>query len=396
MARFTISLGRRGFCDALAARFSPLAGDPTRPSRICRICVFGFVRGPRHLPALHDISEDVVPAGFRQSTNALPTDPFEQVSVSDVLAAFRKGIEEQIGPDDHESHFNLGVAYFEMGLLEEAIEEFEIAAADLTRGAECRGWIGLCFRGQGHNDRAIQSFSSAIKTPGTTDHQKAAFFFELAVSLDAAGERMKASKMLQQVRALDPDFPRGLTIEQDPRDFRSVREAFAGGTSRDAYVQTGESKASSALDNIFTLESSLRIEPENVRARITLAELCVKVGRVVDAAHHYFLAAAGYREAGATLRAVASYEMVLRLGIAGLMPRAHAGLADLCDEMGTAEGERHRRESQVAAPPPTVPGCSFCGKETDFFRPPARGETTTICAPCLLAARDVFVRTPTA
>lgn len=402
MARFTISLGRCGFCDALAGRFSPLAGDARRPARICRACVTRFVDPPRSLPALVDISEDIAPTRFWRSDSArdLPAEPAEQVSVVDVLRAFRKRVDEVIGTDDREARYNLGIAYYEMGLLDEAIDEFEIASAEPALGAECRALIGICFRAQGHTDRAIQSFSSAIKAPGISDGQKAVFFFELAVSLESVGERAKARKMMKQVRLLDPAFPRALPVADNDRDFRSVREAFAGGGSRDAYRNSREDDSGSGvLFDLAALETKLRTEPEHVRARITLAALCVKLGRTTVAAHHYLLAAVGYRRAGSPLKAVAAYEMVLRIGVSGLVAQAHVGLAELCDEMGTLEAESHRRAAREAGDGATgdlAPICSFCDLPQSLLRPPAQSETTTICADCIAEARELFSHTPTA
>ena len=52
---------------------------------------------------------------------------------------FKKGVEEQAGREDSDTHYNLGIAYKEMGLLDEAIAEFL-----LTREG--------CFRQHGYED----------------------------------------------------------------------------------------------------------------------------------------------------------------------------------------------------------------------------------------------------
>lgn len=151
---------------------------------------------------LGDIFEDI-----EEDDDAAPAfDENEQVSVGDVLREFRKGVEKQIGSEDKESRYNLGIAFREMGLLDEAIGEFEIAGGAPERKADCLSMVGICQRDKGDNAAAIQSFSAAIKTPGTNDKQKASFFYELAATLEITGEMAKAQKMLQQVQALDPSF----------------------------------------------------------------------------------------------------------------------------------------------------------------------------------------------
>jgi tetratricopeptide (TPR) repeat protein len=161
---------------------------------------------------LGDIFEDIEEEG-----DAAPSfDENEQVSVGDVLREFRKGIDAQIGTEDKDARYNLGIAYREMGLLDEAIGEFQIASEEASRKPDCQSMIGICQRDKGDLDAAIQSFSSALKTPGLNEKQKASFFYELATTLEMSGETAKAQKAFQQVQTLEPGF-------------RDVVEKLAGG-----------------------------------------------------------------------------------------------------------------------------------------------------------------------
>jgi tetratricopeptide (TPR) repeat protein len=151
---------------------------------------------------LGDIFEEI-----EEEEEAAPAfDENEQVSVGDVLREFRKGVEKQIGTEDKDARYNLGIAYREMGLLDEAIGEFQIASEDTARRPDCLSMIGICQRDKGDLDAAIQSFSGALKTPGLNEKQKASFFYELATTLEMSGETAKAQKAFQQVQALDPGF----------------------------------------------------------------------------------------------------------------------------------------------------------------------------------------------
>lgn len=152
---------------------------------------------------LGDIFEEIED---EEDSNAPAFDENEQVSVGDVLREFRKGIDAQIGTEDKEARYNLGIAYREMGLLDEAIGEFQIAGEDTIRKADCLSMIGICQRDKGDYAASVQSFSAAIKTPGTNEKQKASFFYELATTLELDGQPAKAQKMFQQVQALDPGF----------------------------------------------------------------------------------------------------------------------------------------------------------------------------------------------
>lgn len=154
---------------------------------------------------LGDIFEEIE----EEEDSAPAFDENEQVSVGDVLREFRKGVDKQIGTEDKDARYNLGIAYREMGLLDEAIGEFQIASEEPSRKADCLSMIGICQRDKGDMDAAIQSFSTAIKTAqsqGMNEKQKASFFYELATTLELAGEAGKAQKAFQQVQALDPGF----------------------------------------------------------------------------------------------------------------------------------------------------------------------------------------------
>lgn len=80
--------------------------------------------------------------------------------------------------------------------------------------------------------------------------------------------------------------------------------------------------------------------------------------------------------------------------VVGLTLLAHRELAEVCDELGTGEGEQHRQDAQdlepAAAEDLAIFACSFCDARADFVRPPARTETVTACVDCLLAAQLVF------
>ena len=73
----------------------------------------------------------------------------DQVDFSDMLERFKQGIAENVSDEDHEAHYDLGVAYKEMGLLDEAI-----AAMAITPGGT---WLDGTFGGGGHARRILEA-----------------------------------------------------------------------------------------------------------------------------------------------------------------------------------------------------------------------------------------------
>src|SRR6185295_11940287 len=56
-----------------------------------------------------------------------PNEPPIPMGLDDVFEEFKQDIDEDLGDSDYETHYSLGIAFREMGLLEEAIAEFQKA-----------------------------------------------------------------------------------------------------------------------------------------------------------------------------------------------------------------------------------------------------------------------------
>ena len=68
---------------------------------------------------------------------------------TDTIGGIRQAIDQQVGAEDHQTHYQLGIAFKEMGLLDEAIGEFQQAANDPNTFMTCCSMLGLCFRDKG-------------------------------------------------------------------------------------------------------------------------------------------------------------------------------------------------------------------------------------------------------
>ncbi|MDX1764795.1 MAG: hypothetical protein R3231_10775, partial [bacterium] len=68
---------------------------------------------------------------------------FGESDVMNIFSEFREGVQREVGNEDHETHYNLGIAYLEMGLIDEACEEFMTASRDERRAMDCMTMIGL-------------------------------------------------------------------------------------------------------------------------------------------------------------------------------------------------------------------------------------------------------------
>jgi len=123
-----------------------------------------------------------------------------------VFSAFKKGVSQTLSESDHEAHFDLGIAYREMGLFEDAKGEFHAAMLNPDREIECRHMLGLCCLEQEQFEEAIGEFEQIARSPSVNDEQKLSAQFDLGRAWEALGERERAREAYEMVAAVDPSF----------------------------------------------------------------------------------------------------------------------------------------------------------------------------------------------
>ncbi len=127
-------------------------------------------------------------------------------SVDELFAAFREGVEKQVQGDDYDTHYNLGIAYKEMMLLEPAIEEFKRAMDDPERTQECCSMLSICEQVQGNQDGAIEWLHKGIHAPGFPPEDSIGLRYDLGELLLSMGRPEEAQVEFQAVHALNPEY----------------------------------------------------------------------------------------------------------------------------------------------------------------------------------------------
>jgi len=153
-----------------------------------------------------DLADELADAGGVEAEGELGED--FQFSVEDVFNQFKKGVEQTVGKEDSETHFDLGIAYREMGLLDAAVEEFETAAKGNNRKKEvdCFTMIGLCRVAQGDTKAAIQAFRRALTSSHLNRDAAKALHFEIGSAYEAAGATDHALFFFQKLGKVDPAY----------------------------------------------------------------------------------------------------------------------------------------------------------------------------------------------
>jgi tetratricopeptide (TPR) repeat protein len=137
----------------------------------------------------------------------------ESGPLKEVFDEFRAELGEMgAEEEDLETHYNLGVAFREMGLLEEAISEFQKVAKASERGRDfryamqCCTLLGLAFMDKGQPSIAAIWYERALHTPDIDSESILALRYDLGVAQESAGESEAALKSFSQVYAVNIDY----------------------------------------------------------------------------------------------------------------------------------------------------------------------------------------------
>ncbi|MEP6705702.1 MAG: tetratricopeptide repeat protein, partial [Acidobacteriota bacterium] len=119
---------------------------------------------------------------------------------------------ESAADADYDTHYHTAVAYQEMGLLDEAIREYQEAVGlvspndSLRRFFQCSNLLGHCFMQKSMPKHALTWYQRALESPGLGDEEKQGIWYELGLAHEAAGDLDNAGRYFEQVYAENIDF----------------------------------------------------------------------------------------------------------------------------------------------------------------------------------------------
>ena len=148
-------------------------------------------------------------SGEAESKPLQPGEDGFQISHDDVFAEFKKGVAKVVKPEDVDTHYDLGIAYKEMGLHDDAVGEFEQAMAGAVgkpREIDCHLAIAACKRDKGDMAGAVETYRKGLSLQQVTAEATKAMLYELATAYEAVGQPNKALASFQKILALDPKY----------------------------------------------------------------------------------------------------------------------------------------------------------------------------------------------
>ena len=114
-------------------------------------------------------------------------------------------LQKPVDEGDAETHYDLGLAYKEMGLHDEAIKAFEKVLRSPQREVQCRLMIGLCNRDMGNPSEAINQFKQSLHA-GPSERERQSLYYEIGVTYEAIGDFSEALYYFEMVTKRDPGF----------------------------------------------------------------------------------------------------------------------------------------------------------------------------------------------
>jgi len=130
----------------------------------------------------------------------------EEADFADMLKKFKQGVAENVEAEDYQSHYDLGVAFKEMGLVDEAIAEFQKALRGPENRVRTYEAIGQCFIEKGQNQMAATILARALGEKELGDDQLIGVLYLLGRAAEGLGKHEDAVKYYQRVFVVDIQF----------------------------------------------------------------------------------------------------------------------------------------------------------------------------------------------
>jgi tetratricopeptide (TPR) repeat protein len=168
-------------------------------------------------PTAFEAPAAVEPPRQAASNNSQPQpagkgiDPGLAAIFDEFREAVEEGGEEESG-GDFDTRYQMGLAYREMGLLDQAVEEFQSAAGQAAPGdgtprfLQCCNMLGHCFMEKGMPRPAALWFKRGLEAPGHTEDEYQAMRYDLGTAYEQMGDNGRAIEVLSEVYAIDVSY----------------------------------------------------------------------------------------------------------------------------------------------------------------------------------------------
>jgi tetratricopeptide (TPR) repeat protein len=146
------------------------------------------------------------PASTRMVTHDEEPENNEQKDFGEMLHKFKEGISRNVDEEDFESHYDLGIAFREMGLLDEAIGSFQKASRGKDLRVRASEAIGQCFMDKGEAGVTMTVLERLVNEPDMSDSRLVGVLYLLGRAAESLGRPADAAGYFQRVLAVQIGF----------------------------------------------------------------------------------------------------------------------------------------------------------------------------------------------
>ncbi len=130
----------------------------------------------------------------------------ESADFQKMLSQFREKVSENIGADDATAHYDLGTAFREMGLLDEAIAEYQQALRASADHLPTYELLGQTFLDKNEPEAALRSLTRALDAPFEIEDELMGIYYYLGMAHESVGNKDLAVEFYDRVFSLDINF----------------------------------------------------------------------------------------------------------------------------------------------------------------------------------------------
>lgn len=133
-------------------------------------------------------------------------EPTLESDVLEIFEEFKKGIETELEEEDSDTHYNLGIAYKEMGLIDDAIKEFQTANKDPNKRIQASSMLGVCYKEKGLYSLAVDSLKHALAAIPEHDDAYWGTKYDLAEAYQQNGNIKESFEIYTEIYSYDSKF----------------------------------------------------------------------------------------------------------------------------------------------------------------------------------------------
>ena len=130
----------------------------------------------------------------------------DQADFDKMLAQFREKVSENIDVNDALAHYDLGTAYMEMGLLDEAISEFQVVLRGTSEHLPTYEMLGQTFLQKAEPEAALRSLKRGLDAPCEVEEERVGIYYYMGLAHETIGDKDTALDFYDRVFALDINF----------------------------------------------------------------------------------------------------------------------------------------------------------------------------------------------